>query len=308
MIPTQLQLLFLHELSREPIMIIFKNMLTNTVCLFTLLLGVNSCKQKADAPSYLRIENFSIKTNILTQGSASQNITEAFVYIDDQIAGVYHLPALVPLTVTGSHSVKIGPAIIENAIASNIRVAYTFLGAYDTVLNFETNKSITLQPASSYRSTVKFELIEDFESPSLQFEKGPSNTLDTLIRDSLLSDNIEPGHCALFDMPNGFLMEYLTKSAYSLPSSSSSETFLEINYKSELALAIGLYVSGTPVTKTGVVTLNPKATWSKAYINLTSVVSVKPPGTKFKLFISSLNLEGSNKKVFVDNLKIIHFE
>ena len=85
--------------------------------------------------------------------------------------------------------------------------------------------------------------------------------------------------------------------------------FIEINYKSELPLAIGLYIDEpTTIIKTGVVTLNPKDTWSKAYINITNDVSVKPLGTKFSLFVSSLNASGVNKKVFIDNIKIIHFE
>ncbi len=260
-------------------------------------------------PSYLLINHFSVVTNGATQGSSSQIITEAFVYIDDQIAGVYHLPASIPFALTGSHSIKIAPAIIENAIASNPRHAYTFLTAFDTIINFTAANPVTIFPVIGYRSSVKFALIEDFENPLPLFTKTTYNTIDTLTRDSIPADNMEPGHCALFEIKNGILMEYATRNKYSLPSSAISETFLEINYKSELPLAIGLYIDEpTTIIKTGVVTLNAKASWSKAYINLTGLVSARPFGTKYSLFISAANADINVKNVFVDNIKILHFE
>ncbi len=278
------------------------------IVLFSILMLV-ACKQKALEPSYLQIDNFVVFTDPLTQGTSSQNLTEAIIYIDDQIAGVYHLPASIPIAISGTHHITVAPAVVENAIASNPRYAYTYLTAFDTTINLVANVGNALKPHVTYRSNVKFKLIEDFENPLPLFGKTIYNTQDTLIRDSLLMDNLEVGHCALFDMVNGALMEYSTRNKYTLPSSSESATFIEINYKSELPLAIGLYIDEpTTIIKTGVVTLNPKDTWSKAYINITNDVSVKPLGTKFSLFVSSLNASGVNKKVFIDNIKIIHFE
>jgi hypothetical protein len=285
-------------------------MTKNIIYVLLLCLVFASCKQKATEPIYLKIDNFLVATSNLTQGTSMQSITEAIVYIDDQNQGVYHLPAMVPLTIKdGSHKVKIAPAVVENAISSNQRYAYTFLNAFDTTISFKAGITVKFQPKTTYRSNVKFEMIEDFENPSPLIGKTIYNTVDTLIRDSLPEDNMENGHCALFEIYNGFTMEYATRSEYKLPTSTSSETFVEINYKSELALAIGLYIDQpTTIIKTGVVTLNPKYTWSKAYINLTSLVSTQPLGTKFSLFISSANTDGDMKKVFVDNIKILHFE
>ena len=284
-------------------------MARNFVYLLYLVFVLVSCNKKAKEPSYLQIDKFLIKTDQQSQGTSVQSITEAVVFIDDQNMGVYHLPALVPLQISGAHSVKIAPAVVENAIPSNPRFAYTFLTSFDTTINFIGLNTVQFQPKSTYRSNIKFVMIEDFENPSPLIGKTSFNTVDTLIRDSLPADNLEPGHCALFEIKDGQLMEYATRSEYSLPSSSSSVTFVEINYRTELPLAIGLYINEpSTIIKTGVLTLNAKDTWSKAYINLTNIVSSKPAGTKFTLFISSLNTEGSMKKVFVDNIKILHFE
>lgn len=281
----------------------------NIVYVILVMMAFVSCKQKAEEPSFLKIESFTVTTDNITQGSAQQNISEAFVYINDQIVGVYHLPASIPLAISGSYSIKVFPAVVENAIASNPRYSYTFLKAFDTTAVLTASKSITIKPTTTYQSTVKFVMIEDFENILPLFGKTTYNNIDTLLRDSLPADNIEPGHCALFDIKDGYTMEYATRNEYSLPTSSSSETFVEINYRSDLPLAIGLFINEpTTIIKTGVVTLNAKETWSKAYINITNVVSVHPLGTKFRLFIGALNTTGASKKVFVDNIKLIHFE
>lgn len=278
------------------------------LCLFSL--GI-SCKKKATEPSYLHVEVFKVITNTISEGTSVQNIPEMILIIDDQPAGVYHLPADIPVLVSGSHNVKIAPAVIENGIGSNPRYAYTYFAPFDTVLDFKPSAQISLTPSVSYRKNVKFALLEDFENPNLLFVKTSFNNLDTLLRDSIPADNVEAGHCGFATLNDKVTMEYATRITYSLPSSSSSNTFLEVSYKSELPLAFGIYSlepQSTFTDKIPVVTLNEKAGWSKAYINLTNDVSAKPAGTVFKLFIAAQNTTGAPKKIFIDNIKILYFE
>ncbi len=273
-----------------------------------ILTGFYACRQKASEPMYLLIEPFRVSTNQVTQGTSLQTISEAILYIDEKPAGVYHLPAKVALTMTGVHNIKVAPAIIENAIASNPRFAYTFMNPYDTTINM-SGGSIMLNPRLDYRTSTKFELIEDFENPVLLFQKTSYNN-DTLLRDSNDINGLEPGgHYGFSPVQNGHTLEYATKNEYDLPSASISSTFLEIHYKTELPLVIGIYsLEPQVINKVPVVVLNPKDTWTKAYINLSTDVSERPPGTRFKIFFGSLNTSGSTKNVFIDNIKLIHFE
>jgi hypothetical protein len=282
-----------------------------SIAFFAMLLVIFtcSCKQKAAEPSYLKIDNFIMSTNQLTEGTNSQNITEAIVFVDDQNMGVYHLPATVPLILTGQHKVKVAPEVVENGIFSSQRHAYTFLRGFDTTIDFKGMQTVAFQPKTSYWNTMKFTMIEDFENPVSLLEPSSFNNSVVLVHDSLAMDNMEAGHCALFEINNGQTMEFASRSEYELPSSTSSESFIEINYKTEVELAVGLYIDEpSAIIKTGVVTLNKKDTWSKAYINLTALVSDRPSGTKFKIFINSINTENVVKRVFVDNIKILHFE
>jgi hypothetical protein len=305
---THLQLLFLRQ-SNGLLNLMLKEMIRKPVFVLCVFVLMASCRHKAAQPTYLEVNPFIVSSNVLTEGTALQNITEAVIYIDDLNAGVYTLPARIPLALGGSHKITIGPLIVENAIASNPRFPYTFLTAFDTTATLSPSGTLKLTPRIKYRTDVKFEMIEDFENPVPLFSKTIANTLDTLIRDSIPGNNIEPGHCATFSIPNGIIMEYASRNEYSLPSSSTSNTFVEIHYKTDLPLAIGLFINEpTIIEKTGVVTLNPKAGWSKAYINLTTVVSTRPQGTKFRLFFASLNTSGDTKAVFIDNIKILHFE
>ena len=273
-------------------------------------LGI-SCNKKATEPAYLHVEPFKVITNAISEGTSVQYIPEMILIVDDQPAGVYHLPADIPLLYSGTHNVRIAPAIIENAIGSNPRYAYTYFAPFDTALTFTPSGSISVTPRISYRKNVKFALLEDFENPNLLLIKTTFNNLDTLLRDSLPADNLEPGHCGFATLNDKVTMEYATRISYALPSSSSSNTFLEVSYKTELPLAFGIYTFEPGLTTTDkipVVTLNEKDGWSKAYINLTNDVSAKSTGTVFKLFVAAQNTTGAPKKVFIDNIKILYFE
>jgi hypothetical protein len=273
-----------------------------------IVAGIGACRNKADEPSYLLIRPFTYSTNNITQGTALQTITEAFLFIDEKPAGVYHLPATVPLALKGTHAVKIAPAVVENAIASNPRYAYTFLTPYDTTFDFRAGET-EINPRLKYRTTTKFELIEDFENPVLLFTKTSYNN-DTLYRDSDDIAGLEPGgHFGVSHLQNGNTLEYATKNQYDLPSSTLSNTFLEMHYRTEIPLVIGIYsIEPQFINKIPVLVLNPKDTWTKVYINLTTDVSGKPAGTVFKIFIGTQNTSGSVKNIYIDNIKLIHFE
>ena len=66
-----------------------------------LISGVicSSCSKKdleAEIPAYISIDDITLTTDLATQGSAAENITDAWVFINDNLVGVYELPATFP--------------------------------------------------------------------------------------------------------------------------------------------------------------------------------------------------------------------
>ena len=81
--------------------------------LFLIMICILSCnkEESTEVPSYLKIDN------ILLDDNSTHNITDAWIYIDDNLQGVYELPAHFPLLVTGKHKLRIKAGIKENGIS-----------------------------------------------------------------------------------------------------------------------------------------------------------------------------------------------
>ena len=71
---------------------------------------------KTDIPSYIEI-NSIIHTADSMEGAPHHNITDVWVYVDDNSIGTYELPAKFPILYEGNHEIKIRAGIDEsNAI------------------------------------------------------------------------------------------------------------------------------------------------------------------------------------------------
>ena len=76
-------------------------------------------------PAYIKIDTIKLDTYYPEQGSKSANITDAWVYVNDNLVGVFELPALLPVLHRGPNKLQIYPGIKLNGISST-RVPYPF--------------------------------------------------------------------------------------------------------------------------------------------------------------------------------------
>ena len=74
-------------------MSIFNKYTPSVFTVFCLLLS--SCVTENAVPAYLSIPNFTLTTTS-AQGSAAQKITDAWVYVDGNLNGIFELPAKFP--------------------------------------------------------------------------------------------------------------------------------------------------------------------------------------------------------------------
>ena len=89
------------------------------IYILTTLLALNltSCQKfegDQTIPAYVRIDTVLFTADYVTQGSSTHKITDAWVYVDDQLIGVYELPSTFPVLASGKHKLEIRVGIKLN--------------------------------------------------------------------------------------------------------------------------------------------------------------------------------------------------
>ncbi|HOV12628.1 MAG TPA: hypothetical protein PLL90_12785, partial [Bacteroidales bacterium] len=80
-----------------------------------VMLFFNSACKKTDlVPSYIHIDKIDLNTTYEFDGSNSCKITDAWVYIDGDLQGIYELPATFPVLANGQHTIMVRAGIKLN--------------------------------------------------------------------------------------------------------------------------------------------------------------------------------------------------
>lgn len=259
-------------------------------------------------PAYIHIENFGLTTDYLTEGSNSHKITDAWVYVDDQLIGCFELPATFPVIAEGTHKVKIVAGIKVNGIASN-RGQYPFYNPYEQYVNFEIGKKITLSPTVTYKSTTTFAFMEDFEVSSLTLQTTINS--DSTIQEVVFPDpNVFEGSKSMigYTDPTRFRFECITADSFALPQA-GAPVFLEFNYRCNYTIVVSIIARGTTTSGQFIcLNLNPTYNnWKKAYIYLTPNVSGTFTAIDYKMVWGFHNIIPLDSAVLMlDNIKLVY--
>lgn len=261
-------------------------------------------------PAYIKIDSFKLSTNESTQGSNSSNITDVWIYANDQLQGIFELPCNIPINITGKVKLSFRPGIKKNG-ESNNRSYYSFYTYSDTSLLLEPEKEYSFIPEITYIDQAKFAWIENFETKDTSLKKTSYNiTLDSLhfVSDSSAFNHGKSGYIKLSKQTENF--EYASKSSFSLPGN-GKEVYMELNYKTDLPLIVSFYQTkiGGIDKYPSVITINPSKVWKKIYIYLSEEISnriyTEGPST-FSFFFNAKNPEDGTKEIFLDNIKLIY--
>ncbi len=300
---------------------IFRFLLSTPCLLFivysSLFFTINSCQlinPSQDIPSYIYIEKFIFKSNI-SGDTDSQNITDAWVYIDDQLIGAFELPSKFPVLITGKHhTVTVKAGIKLNGISAT-RAVYPLYAPYVAWdVELPQGKVVNINPSTSYIEKVKnFVWKENFENPSsIKFKNN--NSIKAVRYDSLSANDyfayggIFTGMVKL--SPQIQFFEIVTDTAYVLPHG-NIPVFLEFNYKTNNSFIITLEIytlSDSRISKQEVITINKSDNWNKIYVNLTPYVNLYSDAQKYKIYFNHWLDDGvSNGLIFLDNIKLITY-
>lgn len=259
-----------------------------------------SCSKQdleAEIPAYIHVENFTLTTTSV-QGTNSHKITDGWVYVNDELIGVFELPATFPVLVEGNVKIEVYPGIKENGIKER-RVRYLFYNSYEEQVELEKNKTIEITPSTTYTSGTVFYWKEDFESASLPFSY---NVISDTVMNKSNTDVFEGNYSGrVYLLPQMDFFECSTPGFATLPRF-GSPIFMEINFKTDQPVLVGIYADTEQI---GLFYMNTTASWNKIYFNLTEAIQTRPGASEYKVFFGFEN-DGFHGELIVDNLKIVH--
>ncbi|NVN94703.1 MAG: hypothetical protein HXX18_05405 [Bacteroidetes bacterium] len=269
-------------------------------------------------PAYIHIEKITLVDNPnINEGSLSNKITDAWVYVDDELIGAFQLPATFPVLKSGKHKISIHPGIKMNGMLGT-RVEYEFYKNIDiTDFNFVEDSIIkidTLVTRTSYRDNLNLDWKEDFDDGTILFQKrtgSDTNIIQTIAPANLFEGT--PTGIVNLDQNHTFFEIEPVGDNFVLPKN-SSPVFLEMNYKTNNSFYVGLLVYSSssqtiPSAKVSTIALYPSSEWKKIYINFTPDVSDYYNATSFKFFIGGYKDDGiQNAEILFDNIKMVYFK
>jgi hypothetical protein len=277
-------------------------------CLLLTLAGCEVLDKPEQIPAYIHISSISLIENpVITQGTLSNKIVDAWIYIDDQLVGAFELPCTFPVLLEGKHTIAVYAGIYLNGVRTT-RVDYPFYAPFTQDVTLAPGRIDTIKPVVAYNNNIKLPFHENFELGGVLLEDDLKSL--TSLHKTNDSAEIFEGNYAGKIVLNDTDSVYIGVSIlpFQLPTA-GGHVFLELDYKSEADIIIGLYaIKSSQILQLDIAGVLPRDQWSKIYINLTPTVYRNNDALEWKLFIGSYLPDGkSEATVLIDNLKLIHF-
>lgn len=266
-----------------------------------------SCKKTDLVPSYIHIDKIDITTAYELFGSNSSKITDAWVYVDGDLQGIYELPATFPILATGQHTITIRPGIKLNGIAMS-RAYYPFYEPYETTVDLVAEQVDTINPSVTYYAN-KIHWKEDFETAGVslvKFSVSDTNFIQT--QDSTKVFEGQSSGIASLNATYDYVCS-VSDEIFDIPQNQSA-VFLELNYKTDVPLGVGMYavLSTGQNEKIETMIINPNTSWNKIYINLTYSANVSSNTTGFRIYFEAYNDSLATAEILLDNIKLLYTE
>ena len=286
--------------------------------LFILLLSIifilSSCVKNNPDPSWIEVNEWQLNSNIELsglEGELTESITNAKVYVNDDLLGIFEVPFRIPVLKSGSCNVKVYPVVINNGISATKKL-YPFLNLYEIDAELIQNETLTINPVTSYKSITNF-WVEDFEDINNSLENDANTSLATLQLSNENLTTFNGNFCGKVTL-NQNDTTWVANTTEQLAIPKGSECYLEIDYYVTNDLYTGLlYVNPDNTTQNNVnIRLNGQspedAVWKKIYIELKELVIASPNQAQFLQTFSAFLDEGDSEGlIYIDNIKVLWY-
>ena len=265
-----------------------------------LLVSCDKNENIQEIPAYINISEVELTTTN-NQGVNTHNITDVWVYVNDQFRGTYELPATVPILEKDSTNIKVFAGIKDNGISST-RVRYHFYKSYEEDVFLIEDSTLNILPSFRYTESSTIES-ENFEGVGTNIDTTLKSEIDFIVK----TENGNKFAYAI--LSDSFLtFEAATDIFEGLPQV-GSPVYLEMDYQSNHTALVGAYVNyDFTVVNKELLWVSPKEEqWNKIYINMTKTVSEAIDNNSIKFYVNVFRTD-TTKDAWIkfDNLKIIY--
>jgi hypothetical protein len=269
--------------------------------LITTTLFSTGCNDASTVPAFVRIDTIIVdSTNYNYHGNLSPKVDFAWVYVNDNLQGVYKLPCKFPVIGNGPTNIKIYAGVYDFGNSTSA-TRYLFYQPYTINDTLVVEDTLVLQPHVKYDTTEVFAKIFDFDGGA--FPGDFVYSAGSGVYSNTYAGGYE-GQCAAMLMgpsdTTNFVIE--TATAIYVPKNGVGY-FVELTYKCNCPFYFDIKTSSAVRSIIG---FNTHSTWNKAYINLTYPIDVTP-GTDVKLVFKMVrDANIPNQEVLIDDIKLIY--
>lgn len=278
-----------------------------------LILFLSSCVKNNPAPSWIQVNEWTLIANddlSGAEGELTHNFTDAWVYVNDELMGVFEVPFKIPVLKSGNCNIKIYPTVRKNGISATKKI-YPFVEEYEINADLIQNEVLTINPVTRYKSGLAF-WIEDFEDAAPKFTSDPTSAADMISGSdpAILQWGNFYGEVQLNPTDSTWIA-YTQNDFTNWPR--GPELYLEVDYYNTNNAVTGVIgISASEVKNNPHIQLNAQdpgsVKWKKMYIELNEIVGNSPSAEYFKLSLQAgLDVGDANGFIILDNIKVVHF-
>jgi hypothetical protein len=277
-------------------------------CSLWAFISCNPIDTPDNVPSYIKIDTLLFEPVLPEHGVNSHKISDAWVYINENLIGAFELPATIPVLAEGNHRIKVRGGIKINGISST-RTAYPGFQSWDSMINLKIGETVKINPVEKYRANINIPYITDFEVATRMDTLPQSQVIvQRITATSILDPSINQSACG------GVILDG-DKKVFSIRSDSAmvlpkqgAPVFLEMDYLTNMPFEVGVIaVMPNLVEGHRVMTIRANQKWNKIYVNLTPTISSQLQATAFYVWIYGDKPESlARGETYLDNIKIVY--
>jgi len=280
---------------------------------FLLAVVLFSCDifdEEEQIPSFVYIDSAFLKVaSDGSQGGNSSEIIDAHVFANDMFVGTIELPGSVPVLSEGPTKITIGGGIRNNGIFSD-RIIYPFFAFQEVDLDLTPGLVAPVAEDSileiEYFSSTQF-LLEGFEGIGNVWAPSVDNGTPIINTSEDSNDGNSSGKIVLTDdFP--FFQVFSQELEWDLSQINlRSDVYLELDYKGNNPIEIGIRTASPQVGQIFALGLNPVENWTKIYVELTPAIRFGQT-EDFQIYLETEKMTTEDEAViYMDNMKLLYF-
>jgi hypothetical protein len=269
------------------------------------------CVKNNERPSWLKVNKWVLQSNPSLSGELGE-LTESFkdcwVYVNDEIIGVFEVPFTIPILKSGNVNIKLFPAVRNNGISATKKI-YPFVKEFVVNGTLTIDDTLEISPTTMYKEGLSI-WREDFEDINIKIENDPNSSMAIL---GVSNENLQPfngNNYGKVTLNNTDSLWVAYTQPLNLPK--GREVYLEIDYLTTNNVTTGLlFISPLGIQNNPYIRLNAQSDqatqWKKIYIDLRELVGASPVNSEFRPTFSAIIDPGKTlTTIRLDNIKVIY--